>query len=205
MQKVRVGLIGSGFSANFHAHNYRLIHGVDFELLAVTAAEPIQTLRAFAERHAIPRVYESVDELLADPEINLVDICVPNLYHVPLAIRAAQTGRNVICEKPLTGYHGTEGDSAEELIGFTVPKRAMVEVVMAAVDELERAVADAGVKFMYAENWIYAPPITKAQSCGCAARSLTAGPTLSILTSGERLAAAPSSERGATPWGRRFF
>jgi predicted dehydrogenase len=46
--------------------------------------------------------YESADELLADPQIDLVTIAVPNDFHKNYAIRALRAGKNVVCEKPVT-------------------------------------------------------------------------------------------------------
>ena len=45
--------------------------------------------------------YRNLDELLADPEIDLVDLCVPTPQHHPQAIAALRAGKHVICEKPL--------------------------------------------------------------------------------------------------------
>ena len=46
--------------------------------------------------------YRSAEELLADPEVDLVTIAVPNNFHKDYAIRCLEAGKNVICEKPVT-------------------------------------------------------------------------------------------------------
>ncbi|MHC5541474.1 Gfo/Idh/MocA family protein, partial [Singulisphaera rosea] len=45
--------------------------------------------------------YADVAELLADPKVDLVDVCVPNDEHARLAIRALEAGKNVLVEKPI--------------------------------------------------------------------------------------------------------
>jgi predicted dehydrogenase len=56
--------------------------------------------RAFAEQHRT-RAYRSYDELLADPEVAAVVICLPSGYHAEYGIRAARAGKHVIVEKPI--------------------------------------------------------------------------------------------------------
>ena len=46
-------------------------------------------------------VYESLDEIVADPEVDLVDICLPPNLHVDAACKALNAGKHVLCEKPL--------------------------------------------------------------------------------------------------------
>ena len=100
--KVVVGLIGAGYAAGIHARAYRKVHGVTVELRAVVGNRP-ERAAAFAAEFGIPQVVSSIDELLADPAINLVDICAPNSLHAELAIAAANHGKHVVVEKALDG------------------------------------------------------------------------------------------------------
>ncbi|MBX6771826.1 MAG: Gfo/Idh/MocA family oxidoreductase, partial [Chloroflexi bacterium] len=81
MKRVGIGLVGAGFAAHFHAHCYRRVSGVEVELRAVASAHPARA-RALAEEFGIDRVYERVEDLLGDPAVDLVDLCVPNHLHV---------------------------------------------------------------------------------------------------------------------------
>jgi len=54
-----------------------------------------------ARELAVPKVYGSYDDLLADSEIDAVYVPLPNHLHVPMSIRAAEAGKHVLCEKPI--------------------------------------------------------------------------------------------------------
>src|SRR5919197_1391170 len=105
--KVCVGLIGAGFVARIHAEAHRRVYGVEVELRGVAAAHQ-ERGASVPEGDNPGRGYEDAEALLADREINLVDVCVPPYLHAPMAIAAARAGKHVIVEKPLTGYFGPE-------------------------------------------------------------------------------------------------
>src|SRR4030088_3159154 len=157
MAKVRVGLVGCGFVSELHMYAYRRVYGVDAQVTAV-AARGEQVLE-FAKKHRIPRTYRGISSLLADKEIDVVDICTPPALHATMIVEAMRAGKHVICEKPFGGYFGRDGDKAP--IGRHVPKSLMYERVIEEMDKTCAAIKASGLLFMYAEDWIYAPAVTK--------------------------------------------
>lgn len=157
-QRVRVGLIGAGFVGNIHARAYRRITDLDVDIAAV-AAVPLAQAEELARQYGIRDAYEDYRRILERDDINLVDLSVPNHLHEPFAIEAAQAGKHIVCEKPLTGYFG--GPEAAEPVGAT-PKRVMLEEALASADRMIAAAKRYGVKLMYAENWLYCPAVQKA-------------------------------------------
>ncbi|MFO1108527.1 MAG: Gfo/Idh/MocA family oxidoreductase [Bradyrhizobium sp.] len=158
MAKIRVGLVGCGFVAELHMHAYRRVYGVDVEVRAVAARG--DHVADFARRHRIPVSCRSFRDLIAYGELDVIDICTPPNLHAAMIVEAMQAGKHVICEKPFAGYFGRDGDKAP--IGRFVPKSLMYERVLEEMQKTRAAIEKTGRLFMYAEDWIYAPAVTKA-------------------------------------------
>jgi predicted dehydrogenase len=157
MPEIRVGLVGSGFVAELHMYAYKRVHGVDADVAAVVSRG--DHVEDFAKKHGIAQKHRDYRALLADPAIDVVDICTPPALHAGMIVAAARAGKHVICEKPFAGYFGRPGDP--EPIGRRVAKSAMYERVMAEMEETRAVLAESGKLFMYAEDWVYAPAIQK--------------------------------------------
>ena len=61
----------------------------------------ITTAEAFAQKHEIPKAYDSIDALLCDPGVNAVYIASPNFLHCAHTLKAAELGKHVLVEKPM--------------------------------------------------------------------------------------------------------
>jgi predicted dehydrogenase len=157
MAKVNVGLVGCGFVAELHMYAYQRVYGVDAQVRAVAARG--DHVVDFAKKHRIQTTYRDYRALLADKEIDVVDICTPPMLHATMIVEALQAGKHVICEKPFAGYFGRDGDKTP--IGRHVSKAIMYERVMAEMDRTRAVINSSGRLFMYAEDWIYAPAVTK--------------------------------------------
>ncbi len=75
-------------------------HSTYGELLAIGSRDADKG-RRLARELGIPKSFGSYEELLADPEIDIVYNALPNHLHVPWSIRALRAGKHVLCEKPL--------------------------------------------------------------------------------------------------------
>jgi predicted dehydrogenase len=157
MAKVTIGLVGCGFVAELHMYAYKRVHGIDAEVMAVTARG--DHVLEFAKKHKIRKTYRDFRDLLDDADIEVIDICTPPALHASMIVDAVRAGKHVICEKPFAGYFGHPGDKTP--IGRNVPKSLMYERVLEEMEKTCRAVESSGRLFMYAEDWIYAPAVTK--------------------------------------------
>jgi xylose dehydrogenase (NAD/NADP) len=92
------GILGAGFIAN-RAVIPALQGSSNARVLAVASRNETRA-RTTATQHAIPRIYQDYESLLNDPDVQVVYIALPNHLHREWTIRAAQQGKNVLCEKP---------------------------------------------------------------------------------------------------------
>ncbi len=114
MQELRVGLIGCGFMGRAHSNAYRRLNNffsVQHQpvLQAVCGRDRGRT-EAFARTWGYGRVETDWRRLIEAKDIDLIDICVPNVAHKEIAIAAAQAGKMVVCEKPLA-MNAAEGEA----------------------------------------------------------------------------------------------
>lgn len=96
-QSIGVGVAGTGFIGPAHIEGLRR-NGINVLGLAEGTREKCEEKAA---ELGVPRVYDSFEAMLADPEIDVVHLATPNLLHHPHAKAALLAGKHVVCEKPL--------------------------------------------------------------------------------------------------------
>src|SRR6266850_2837126 len=94
-----MGLVGVGAAAQI-SHIPALLKSEGVELVALCDRDPEKAARV-AQKFQVPRHVSRIDALLADDNIDAVDICTPNFLHAPMAIAALEAGKHVLCERPL--------------------------------------------------------------------------------------------------------
>jgi len=99
-KKVRWGILGVARIATVKVIP-AMQRGAWSEVAAI-ASRDIEKARRAASDLGIPQAYGSYEELLADPEIEAIYNPLPNHLHVPWSIRAAEAGKHVLCEKPIS-------------------------------------------------------------------------------------------------------
>lgn len=104
-RRLRIGLIGSGFMGKAHAFGYSTaarVFDLLFELeLACLADVTEETAAKAAAALGFARSTADWRSLVADPEIDVVNITAPNALHKEMALAAIAAGKHVYCEKPL--------------------------------------------------------------------------------------------------------
>jgi predicted dehydrogenase len=140
---IGVGVIGYGFMGKVHSNGYLKIpctyrEPAAFPRMVSMCGRNERALVDTARRFGYRRVCTSWQELIDDPEVEIIDNCTPDDMHAEPSIAAAAAGKNVICEKPLAM---TVGD-AERML---------------------EAVREAGIKHMLCHNYRFMPAVRLAR------------------------------------------
>ena len=99
MNKVRWGVLST---SNFAQTKVipAMLKAEHTELVAI-ASRDLAKAQAAANKFGLPKAYGSYEELLADPDIDVIYNPMPNHQHVPWSIKALEAGKHVLCEKPI--------------------------------------------------------------------------------------------------------
>ena len=107
----RIGIAGLGFMGMIHYHAYQKVSGA--QVVALCEQDPVKLSgdwRGIKGNFGPPgtmmdlsgkKTYSKLSKLLADPEVDVVDICLPPGAHAKVAVAALKVGKHVFCEKPI--------------------------------------------------------------------------------------------------------
>ncbi len=136
--KVNVAVVGLGFMGVTHLRAYQLLQNVRVAAVCDAVRLPVNgilqgvagNIKKSDDVDLGPqvKVFKRIEELLADSEVQLVDICTPTPLHPEQAIAALRAGKHVLCEKPLA----RTAAAAREIVkvaagsaGFLMPAMCM--------------------------------------------------------------------------------
>jgi predicted dehydrogenase len=113
-KKLNIGIVGFGYMGKMHAMCYENIKyyyksDINVCLYAVVSSKGKENLPIEFERY-----YRTIDELLEDEAVDVIDICSPNYLHKELLLKAIAKNKHIYCEKPLT----IDLESATTVINF---------------------------------------------------------------------------------------
>lgn len=99
MGDLGIGIVGLGWVAGAHIDAFKHVDGAKVVAVCSRRKHAPPDLQA---KYGIPlRVYSEYDQMLADPDIDVIDICTPHPLHPKQAIAAAKAGKHLIIEKPI--------------------------------------------------------------------------------------------------------
>ena len=159
-QTIGVGVAGTGFIGPAHVEGLRR-NGIQVLGLAEQTREKAEQKAA---EMGIPRIYDSLEAMLADPDIDIVHLATPNLLHHPHAKAALLAGKHVVCEKPLAM---TSAQSAE-LVKLAAEKKLVnavnFNIRMYPIVQQARSMVQSGeigdlfiLQGSYLQDWLLFP------------------------------------------------
>lgn len=105
MKTIHAAVIGFGFMGKTHTYGYKtipLFYEPDFNIrLAAVCAGKYEHALAAKERYGFAHAAHNLDEILALPDIDVIDICTPNALHAEAILKALDAKKNIYCEKPV--------------------------------------------------------------------------------------------------------
>ena len=103
---IKAAIIGCGFMGSTHTEALRRL---GIPVVGLCGIDPDESRNA-AQRLNLHTAYGAFEEVLSDPEVNVVHLCTPNYLHYSMARAALQAGKHVLCEKPVanTGAEAAE-------------------------------------------------------------------------------------------------
>jgi predicted dehydrogenase len=135
LKPVRIGLLGSGFVADFYMQGLADVNGQE---VAVNVAKDAQQGAAFAKKWGIAESSTSLKKTIARDDIDLFIIAMPNEMHLPVSLLLSEARRHQVCTKPL----GRNAREAKEMLAAARKARRM---------------------HGYAETEVFAPCVVKAR------------------------------------------
>ncbi|HEX2598301.1 MAG TPA: Gfo/Idh/MocA family oxidoreductase [Terriglobales bacterium] len=111
MKPIRTAIVGTGFMGRVHLEAVRRTEGVEVAAIVGRTEDAAQRLGA---GFGVPLMKADYREVLRDRTIDAVHVCTPNAQHYSMTKDALETGKHVLCEKPIT----TAVREAEELVSL---------------------------------------------------------------------------------------
>lgn len=154
-----IAVIGAGYAARLHGDAYKRVYGATLRLKWIIDPD-MERAQKLKETYGYEQAAPDFELALQDSEVDVIDVCTPPVCHRDMIMAALKAGKHVICEKPLLGYFGEEGDP--EPVGLKVPKSKMYAKVLADMDEMDKVLQQSGKVFCYAENYVYSAAVQRA-------------------------------------------
>ncbi len=130
MKEIGVGMLGFGFMGKAHTYGYKTIPlyysdlPFKIKLVGVCTAH-METAEAARQSNGFEFATTDPDQIFSREDIQVVNICTPNVFHKDAVIKALETGKHVYCDKPLT----VSCDEAREILACLEGKNLTTRVV----------------------------------------------------------------------------
>lgn len=148
MKTINIGLIGAGFMAKAHSIAYAGMPmffwpapAMPYKKMIVDVNE--ETARDAKDKLGFASWSTNWEDIINDPDIQVVDICTPNNVHAQIAIAAARAGKHILCEKPLSltpeeakeMYEAARENDVKTMVAFNYRRTPAVQLAKKYIEE----------------------------------------------------------------------
>lgn len=148
MKELNVGLIGGGFMGKAHSMAYAAMPMFFWPAPAIPVRKMVAEVTAdrakdVAAQYGFEKATGDWREIIEDPDIHIVDIATPNDAHAEAAIAAAEAGKHIICEKPLSNtsdgarrmYEAVKAAGVVNMVAFNYRRTPAVALAKKYIEE----------------------------------------------------------------------
>ncbi len=131
MRELKIGIVGFGFMGKMHTYGYKTIplyySNLPFKIKLVGICDAVLSTAVNAkETLGFEYATDNPDELFNNPEIDIIDICTPNLYHKEGILKALNAGKHIYCDKPLA----TSYEDAKEIANLADSSNVITQMAL---------------------------------------------------------------------------
>ena len=146
---IKVAVVGAGFMGQMHASCYWKLPDTEIAYIVDTEQAKADALTKKYGGKAITQI----DNVLSDPGVTIVDICLPTYLHPEYVISACKAKKDVLCEKPIAlslkdadQMVATAKENGVNKLGFPEPDEALIEIeeIKAAYDKVIKDYQETG-------------------------------------------------------------
>ncbi|MDR3644460.1 MAG: Gfo/Idh/MocA family oxidoreductase [Clostridia bacterium] len=125
MDEIKVGIVGFGFMGKTHTYGYKTIplyySNLPFKIRLVGICDSVKAIADQAKESLdFEFSTDNPDDLFQNKEIDVIDICTPNVYHKDGILKALKAGKNVYCDKPLAASFAETKEITDTLVGSSL-------------------------------------------------------------------------------------
>ncbi len=131
MREFKIGIVGFGFMGKMHTYGYKTIplyySNLPFKIKLVGICDAVLSTAVNAkETLGFEYATDNPDEIFNNPEIDIIDICTPNLYHKEGILKALKAGKHIYCDKPLA----TSYEDAKEIANLADSSNVITQMAL---------------------------------------------------------------------------
>ena len=143
MGELKIGIVGLGWVAGAHIDTFKHVTGARVAAVCSRRELDPSVLKA---QYGLPlKVYQDYQQMLADPAIDVIDICTPHPFHAEQAIAAANAGKHLIIEKPIALTWDEARRVRDAIAANGVKAMVCFEVRFSAQFTLTRSIVEQGL------------------------------------------------------------